>query len=136
MILKIYRAYKASSLYEKAVMEVSSGNDDEAFNLLKKCKEVLKGSTYSILLLEGFLHSEKNNWIDAIEISKKAKIKIANSKRLNIDEKIYLTAYANDTINYSIVKMNSEEPLLPVDVSFDIKKVDSVHKKVFKIKPR
>jgi hypothetical protein len=79
---------------------------------------------YSHLLLRGHIlfslgdfNGCKNSMEDAVE-------KIQNHKKLNFDEKKYLSLYAIDLINASIVHAGLEEGMIEVDAGFNVSNVE------------
>ncbi|UZJ43521.1 hypothetical protein OOT55_12765 [Marinimicrobium sp. C6131] len=134
MIRRVYDAMRSSYFLSRAFRCVARGCDDEALRLLNKGKKAFPEETYTELLLRGFLHCERGEWKDAIYNSLCALRKIERSRRLNNDEKKYLSAYAKDTINLSIVRGRMNQDLLPVDVSFNVENVGERSRRRFKVK--
>ncbi|WP_347332740.1 hypothetical protein [Marinimicrobium locisalis] len=133
MIQRIYGALRASYFLNRAFRCVARSDDDEALHFLNKGKKAFPEETYTELLLRGFLYCEKKEWNNAISNSLLALKKIESSKRLNHDEKKYLSAYAKDTINLSIVRGRLEKELVPVDLNFKTENVSERNKKRFKV---
>ncbi|MCH2039214.1 MAG: hypothetical protein MK185_01070 [Saccharospirillaceae bacterium] len=79
---------------------------------------------YSHLLLRGHILFSLGDF-DGCKSSMEGAIeKINNHQKLNFDEKKYLSLYAVDLINASIVHAGLEEELISVDIDFNVCNVE------------
>lgn len=122
MIKKLYSAIRATLLLKKAFDCSQAGDHEGALIYLDKRREFSR-ETFRAAILRGESYYSMAAYDKSRNVMLKALEKVENAKRLNVDEKNYISAYIKDVINLSFVREGERGKVIPVVLDFDVNRI-------------